>query len=75
MKFVNAPANHTIWIIDNFDSFTYNLVHLLEELELRVEVFRNNIITPQILKTKQPKALLIGPGLAIPKIAATAPHL
>jgi anthranilate synthase component 2 len=75
MKFVNAPANHTIWIIDNFDSFTYNLVHLLEELEQRVEVFRNNIITPQILKTKQPKALLIGPGPGHPKDSGNCPAL
>ena len=33
-----------ILVIDNYDSFTYNLVHYLEDLDCEVEVFRNDMI-------------------------------
>ena len=33
-------------MIDNYDSFTYNLVHLFQELGAEVRVFRNDAITP-----------------------------
>ena len=35
-----------ILLVDNYDSFTYNLVHLFQELGAEVRVFRNDAITP-----------------------------
>ena len=41
-------------LIDNYDSFTYNLYHYFLELGAKIEVYRNDKITPQeILKKKQ----------------------
>ena len=37
-------------LIDNYDSFTYNLVHYAEELDYSVKVFRNNKITLNQIK-------------------------
>ena len=39
-------------LIDNYDSFTYNLVHLFEELGTEVRVFRNDAITADEVKCK-----------------------
>ncbi|MDR6227083.1 anthranilate synthase component II [Desmospora profundinema] len=51
-----------ILVIDNYDSFTYNLVQYLGELGEEVEVFRNDRITLEEIEAKQPEALLISPG-------------
>ena len=40
-----------ILLIDNYDSFTYNLVQMLEEMKQVVEVFRNNQISLEGIKT------------------------
>ncbi|PTM54795.1 anthranilate synthase component II [Desmospora activa] len=51
-----------ILVIDNYDSFTYNLVQYLGELGETVEVFRNDRITLEEIAQRQPEALLISPG-------------
>lgn len=51
-----------ILIIDNFDSFTWNLVHYLERLDCRVTVVRNNEIPCQDLKAYDKIILSPGPG-------------
>ncbi len=53
-------------IIDNYDSFTYNLVQFLGELGADVRVFRNDKITPDQLAALNPKALVISPGPGSP---------
>ena len=51
-----------IILIDNYDSFTFNLYHYLSSLKVRVDVIRNDQITPnQILKRKYNK-IVISPG-------------
>ena len=44
-----------ILIIDNYDSFTYNLVHYVEEHNYKVQVFRNDKITLQKIRKLKPK--------------------
>ena len=49
-------------LIDNFDSFTYNLVQYFGELGAEQEVFRNNNITPEQAIEREPDAVVISPG-------------
>ena len=49
-------------IIDNFDSFTYNLVQYFGELGVTVEVFRNNEVTVSDLVLMAPTQIVISPG-------------
>jgi anthranilate synthase/aminodeoxychorismate synthase-like glutamine amidotransferase len=51
-----------ILMIDNYDSFTYNLVQYLEEIGPRVEVIRNDVMTVDQIEQLQPKAIVISPG-------------
>lgn len=56
-----------ILVIDNYDSFTYNLVHYLEDLEAIVTVVRNDKIKPE--DTLGYDAIVLSPGPGIPKEA------
>jgi anthranilate synthase component II len=58
-----------IAVIDNYDSFTYNLVQLLGELGAQVEVFRNDAITPAGLEARAPSHVIISPGPGDPSEA------
>jgi anthranilate synthase/phosphoribosyltransferase len=58
----------TLLIIDNFDSFTFNLVEYFKRLGTRVLVYRNNI-TPQEVEELHPDAIVFSPGPSIPKKA------
>jgi len=49
-------------LIDNYDSFTYNLFHFLGELGAEVEVRRNDKITPAEALAMQPQGIVISPG-------------
>ena len=55
-----------ILLIDNYDSFTYNLVHYVEELNYSVKVFRNDKITLDKIKKLNPKKIIISPGPCTP---------
>ena len=50
-----------IAVIDNYDSFTYNLVQYLGELGADVRVFRNNMVSVDELDALSPAALVISP--------------
>lgn len=54
-------------IIDNYDSFTYNLVQYFGELQAEVVVFRNDRITVAELAKLNPEQLVISPGPCTPK--------
>ncbi len=54
-------------IIDNYDSFTYNLVQYLGELGAEMEVHRNDQITLEEIGEKNPSGLLISPGPGTPE--------
>ncbi len=72
-----------IAIIDNYDSFTYNLVQYLGELGAEVRVFRNDQVTVDELRALNPGQLLISPGpgdpgaggISIQAIAELGPHI
>ena len=51
-----------ILVIDNYDSFTYNLVQYLQEMHSEVLVYRNDAITLQGIEDLNPSHLLISPG-------------
>ena len=56
-------------MIDNYDSFTYNLVQYFYEMSQEVEVHRNDAISVQEIKNKSPDYIVISPGPCTPKEA------
>jgi len=68
-------------IIDNYDSFTYNLVQYLGELGQQyaaaasIEVYRNDCITPEALRQRQPEGIVISPGPGTPDDAGISLEL
>lgn len=58
------PKN--ILLIDNYDSFTYNLVHYLQSLGATVEVLRNNVKSAADVLASKPHGIVISPGPATP---------
>jgi len=56
-------------MIDNYDSFTYNLVQYLGELGQEVRVFRNDAITLDAIESLSPERIVISPGPCTPKEA------
>lgn len=65
----NAPM---IIVIDNYDSFTWNLVQYLWELGAVVEVYRNDELTVEQVMAKKPERLLISPGPCSPTEAGVS---
>ena len=53
-------------MIDNYDSFTYNIVQYFGELGAQVEVFRNDEITVEGIAARQPDRLVVSPGPCSP---------
>jgi anthranilate synthase component 2 len=49
-------------LIDNYDSFTYNLYHYLGELGAEIEVYRNDQITVDDVMAKAPQGIILSPG-------------
>ncbi|MDX2171739.1 MAG: aminodeoxychorismate/anthranilate synthase component II [Bacteroidota bacterium] len=63
-----------ILLIDNYDSFTYNLVHLLEQVEgVEVDVFYNNKIS--LNEVNNYASLVLSPGAGVPRDAGIMPQL
>tara|TARA_B100000700_G_scaffold39732_1_gene40087 strand:+ start:132 stop:704 length:573 start_codon:yes stop_codon:yes gene_type:complete len=58
-----------ILIIDNYDSFTYNIVQYIGELGADLEIFRNDKITLNDIETKSPSKIIISPGPCTPNEA------
>lgn len=61
--------DRTILVIDNYDSFTFNLVHYLMELGADVDVVRNDALTAEQALARKPAGLLISPGPCTPNEA------
>jgi len=55
-----------ILMIDNYDSFTFNIVQYLEQMGENVEVYRNDKIKIQEIKSLKPKAIFLSPGPCTP---------
>ncbi len=64
-----------ILLIDNYDSFTYNLYHYLSSLKCNVEVYRNNKITIDQIKIKKFDKIVISPGAGYPKHSGHCPKI
>ena len=64
-----------ILMIDNFDSFTYNLVQYFQQLGAEVEVRRNNALTPAEALAMRPEAIVLSPGPGRPEAAGIMPEL
>ncbi|MBT4645941.1 MAG: aminodeoxychorismate/anthranilate synthase component II [Pelagibacteraceae bacterium] len=58
-----------ILLIDNYDSFTYNVKHYLNEIGAEVEIYRNDRITIKEIKEINPKAIVLSPGPCTPNEA------
>ena len=64
-----------ILVIDNYDSFTYNLVQYLGELGADLKVFRNDKITIAGIKKLKPEKILISPGPGVPRDAGISENV
>jgi len=64
-----------ILVIDNYDSFTYNLVQYLGEIGEELSVFRNDKITLAEIESMQPDKIVISPGPCTPKEAGISVDL
>ena len=64
-----------ILLLDNYDSFTYNVYQQLSELGAQVEVVRNDKITPNEIKNCSYNAIVISPGPGVPKDAGITEQL
>lgn len=58
-----------VFVLDNYDSFTYNLVQYFGELGAHVEVRRNDQLTVADVETMQPEHIVISPGPCTPQDA------
>ena len=58
-----------VFVLDNYDSFTYNLVQYLGELGADVEVRRNDQVTVEEIETMRPEKIVISPGPCTPREA------
>ncbi|MDR3772073.1 MAG: aminodeoxychorismate/anthranilate synthase component II [Terracidiphilus sp.] len=58
-----------VFVLDNYDSFTYNLVQYLGELGAEVEVYRNDELTVEQVEALKPDRILLSPGPCTPSEA------
>ncbi len=62
-------------LLDNYDSFTYNLYHFLGELGAELEVFRNDALTVAEAMAMRPSGIVISPGPCDPDLAGISLEL
>ena len=62
-----------ILVVDNYDSFTYNLVYVLRQLNIHIEVHRNDKITPE--QAQQFDGIILSPGPGIPEESGSMPAI
>ena len=64
-----------VFVLDNYDSFTYNLVQYLGELGARVEVRRNDEVTVEEVEAMHPERIVVSPGPCTPREAGISIEL
>jgi anthranilate synthase/aminodeoxychorismate synthase-like glutamine amidotransferase len=74
------PASHSynervVFVLDNYDSFTYNLVQYLGELGAKVEVRRNDEVTVNEIEAMHPERIVVSPGPCTPQEAGISIEL
>ncbi|MDQ6709555.1 MAG: aminodeoxychorismate/anthranilate synthase component II [Candidatus Dormibacteraeota bacterium] len=65
----------SVIVIDNYDSFTYNLVQAVAGLDVAVTVYRNDAVTVEDVARAKPLALILSPGPGTPRDAGICPEL
>jgi anthranilate synthase component 2 len=68
-------VNHRVFVLDNYDSFTYNLVHLLGGIGSVATVARNDEISVDEVRALDPDAIVISPGPSRPEAAGISVEL
>jgi anthranilate synthase/aminodeoxychorismate synthase-like glutamine amidotransferase len=61
-----------ILLVDNYDSFTYNLVQMMAAQGADMRVYRNDAITPDEIAAMQPRGIVISPGPCTPREAGVS---
>src|SRR5262245_58559715 len=61
-----VPARFMVLVIDNYDSFTYNLVQYLGEMGVEMQVQRNDQISLDQISALKPERILVSPGPCSP---------
>ena len=69
IRLCSVYNGHVVFVLDNYDSFTYNLVQYLGELGARVEVRRNDEVTLPEIEAMQPERIVVSPGPCTPQEA------
>jgi len=64
-----------VFVLDNYDSFTYNLVQYLGELGAKVEVRRNDELTIREIEAMRPERIVVSPGPCTPQEAGISIEL
>lgn len=64
-----------VFVLDNYDSFTYNLVQYLGELGAKVEVRRNDQVTVEEVEQLRPERIVVSPGPCTPQEAGISIEL
>jgi anthranilate synthase/aminodeoxychorismate synthase-like glutamine amidotransferase len=67
-----VAVNHVLLVIDNYDSFTFNLVQYFGQLGVSMRIFRNDEITPAEAVQLNPDRVLISPGPCTPSDAGVS---
>ena len=73
--FSNRREGTLVFVLDNYDSFTYNLVQYLGELGAKVEVRRNDQVTVAEVEKMKPERIVISPGPCTPHEAGISIEL
>ena len=63
------PPRPAVLVLDNYDSFTHNLVDLLRQLGATVEVRRNDAVTVRAVAARRPRGIVLSPGPGRPEDA------
>src|SRR4030095_13586184 len=64
---IRYGARAMVLVIDNYDSFTYNLVQYLGEMNVDLQVHRNDQITLDQIRDLKPERILVSPGPCSPR--------
>ena len=64
-----------VLLLDNYDSFTYNLYHYFSSLGCSVEVYRNDKISIKEIEKKKYKKIIISPGPGTPNQSGLCPQI
>ena len=71
----NGYNKHVVFVLDNYDSFTYNLVQYLGELGAEGEVRRNDEVNVRDIETMGPERIVVSPGPCTPQDAGISIEL